>query len=57
VQYRQLGGQWIPARLAMLAMGETVAVGMMCCTPERAGLDVTFRDFIVAPPISRDLHG
>jgi uncharacterized protein len=56
VQYRQPGGQWTAARLAMLAMGESVAVGMMCCTPERAGLEVTFGDFTVGAAISRDLH-
>ncbi len=56
VQYRLPGGGWIATRLAMLAMGESVAVGMMCCTPQRAGLEVTFRDFAVGAAISRELH-
>ena len=56
VQYRPSGGAWTAARLAMLAMGESVAVGMMCCTPEREGLEVIFRDFTVGAAISRDLH-
>jgi regulation of enolase protein 1 (concanavalin A-like superfamily) len=56
VQYRLPGGHWIAARLAMLSMGERVAVGPMCCTPERQGLQVAFRDFAVGPPIARDLH-
>jgi regulation of enolase protein 1 (concanavalin A-like superfamily) len=30
---------------------------MMCCTPERAGLEVDFRHFAVGPAIARDLHG
>jgi len=56
VQFRLPGEAWLMARLAMLAMGETVQVGPMCCTPERAGLEVTFRDFGVGPAISRELH-
>jgi uncharacterized protein len=56
VQYRTSGSDWRMARLAMLPMGETVAVGMMCCTPERSGLEVTFHNFAVKPPISRQLH-
>jgi uncharacterized protein len=56
VQYRVGDEPWRMGRLAMLPMGESVRVGMMCCTPERAGLEVTFRDFCVGPPISRDLH-
>lgn len=57
VQYRLPGGSWTAARLAMLGMGESVEVGMMCCTPERAGLEVTFRDFTVGAAISKALHG
>ena len=56
VQYRLGTKQWRMIRLAMLAMGEMVDVGMMCCTPERAGLHVTFRNFTVGAPIARDLH-
>jgi regulation of enolase protein 1 (concanavalin A-like superfamily) len=26
----------------------------MCCSPERAGLEATFRDFRIGAPISRD---
>ena len=57
VQFQLPGESWRLARLAMLPMGETVDVGMMCCTPERAGLEVTFRGFAVQPAISRELHG
>lgn len=56
VQYRLPGDAWRMIRLAMLPMGETVQVGMMCCTPERAGLEVSFDDFEVGAPIRRDLH-
>lgn len=57
VQYQLAGEPWRMIRLGMLPMQETVDVGMMCCTPERAGLDVTFRNFTVGAPIARDLHG
>ena len=56
VHCRLPGGHWRMIRLAMLDMGDSVEAGMMCCTPERAGLDVTFRDFRVGPPIARVLH-
>ena len=28
----------------------------MCCTPERAGLEVAFSAFQVSPPPDKDLH-
>jgi regulation of enolase protein 1 (concanavalin A-like superfamily) len=31
-------------------------VGPMCCTPERAGLQVTFSDWTLAPHLGKDLH-
>ncbi|MFB9412242.1 DUF1349 domain-containing protein [Dactylosporangium matsuzakiense] len=48
------GGQWQLLRLAYLDLPATVDVGVMCCSPERAGLSATFRDFRLGPPISRD---
>ncbi len=56
VQYRLPGEAWRMIRLAMLPMGETVQIGMMCCTPERAGLEVRFENFEVGASIPRDLH-
>jgi regulation of enolase protein 1 (concanavalin A-like superfamily) len=41
-------------RLGHLDLPATVDVGVMCCSPERAGLAATFRDFRIGPPISRD---
>ncbi|RWO01664.1 DUF1349 domain-containing protein, partial [Mesorhizobium sp.] len=35
---------------------KTVDVGMMCCSPQREGFEVTFGDFSVGPAISRELH-
>ena len=56
VQFKTHTGYWTMARLAMLSYVKDVKVGVMCCTPKRAGLVVKFEDFVVAPAISRDLH-
>jgi regulation of enolase protein 1 (concanavalin A-like superfamily) len=47
-------GGWQLVRLGHLDMADTVEVGVMCCSPQRAGLEVTFRGFRVGEPISRD---
>jgi hypothetical protein len=44
-------------RLAYLPAAPVVKVGPMCCSPQRAGFAVRFRDFSIRPPISSDLHG
>ncbi|MDX8482554.1 DUF1349 domain-containing protein [Mesorhizobium sp. VK24D] len=46
-----------PVRLAYFPPSASVDIGMMCCSPQRAGFEVAFRDFLVGPPISRELHG
>jgi regulation of enolase protein 1 (concanavalin A-like superfamily) len=43
-------------RLAFLNMPETVAVGPMCCSPLREGLEVTFQSVEFAEPRPRELH-
>jgi regulation of enolase protein 1 (concanavalin A-like superfamily) len=48
---------WRMLRLAYLPMPETCLVGVMCCSPERAGFEVRFTDFTVGEPIPRNLHG
>ncbi|TIT38870.1 MAG: DUF1349 domain-containing protein, partial [Mesorhizobium sp.] len=35
---------------------KSVDVGMMCCSPQREGFEVTFSDFAIGPPIARELH-
>ncbi|MEV4348202.1 DUF1349 domain-containing protein [Actinoplanes sp. NPDC049596] len=47
-------GSWHLARLGYLDLPETVDVGVMGCSPEREGLEVTFHDFRIGAPISRD---
>jgi regulation of enolase protein 1 (concanavalin A-like superfamily) len=50
------GKLWPLMRLAPFPKGASYVVGPMCCTPERAGLEVEFSDFSVTPPLGKDLH-
>lgn len=56
VHTRNNDGDWQLLRLGHLDIGPTVDVGVMCCSPERAGLVATFRDFRVGPPMTGDLE-
>ncbi|WP_240796352.1 DUF1349 domain-containing protein [Streptomyces sp. RFCAC02] len=56
VQYRRADGGWQLLRLGYLPLPETCLVGVMCCSPERAGFTARFTDFAVTAPIPRDLH-
>ncbi|SEN78504.1 hypothetical protein SAMN04488003_1364 [Loktanella fryxellensis] len=50
------GQRWPLLRLCPFPMADTYLVGPMCCTPEWAGLTVRFSDFLVGPPLGKDLH-
>jgi uncharacterized protein len=54
VHCRSGDGPWQLLRLGHLDLPATIDVALMCCSPKRAGLEATFRDFRIAPPISRD---
>jgi uncharacterized protein len=56
IQYKTPGENWHMARLAMLDMPQRVWIGMMCCSPGRAGLNVMFENFSVGAPVDRALH-
>jgi len=57
VQYFNTREQaWTPVRLAYFPPTKSVDVGVICCSPERAGFTVRFRDFTIGPPIARQLH-
>jgi uncharacterized protein len=47
---------WQMTRLAYLPPSTSVDVGVMCCSPEREGFEVVFRDLTIGAPISRQLH-
>ncbi|WP_412753705.1 DUF1349 domain-containing protein [Krasilnikovia sp. M28-CT-15] len=49
-------GGWRLLRLGYLDLPESVQVGVMCCSPQRAGFGASFTGFTVTEPISRELH-
>ena len=55
VQYLR-DGAWQLTRLAYVDLPDSVDVGVMACSPERAGFRASFTDFSIGAPISRDLH-
>ena len=56
VQASADGRRWGLVRLAPFPKAASYLVGPMCCTPERAGLEVRFTEFRLGPPLGRDLH-
>lgn len=56
VQYSADGKHWPLLRLAPFPQAERYLVGPMCCTPQRAGLEVAFSDFSVQAALAKDLH-
>jgi regulation of enolase protein 1 (concanavalin A-like superfamily) len=50
------GRRWPLVRLCPFPVAARYAVGPMCCTPERAGLEVLFSDFTVTTSTGRALH-
>lgn len=56
VQRQDMQGTWHLVRLGHLDLPDKAQVGLMCCSPERAGFRAVFRDFQIGPAISRDLH-
>lgn len=56
VQVSHDGLRWPLVRLAPFPDAAACRVGPMCCTPERAGLAVSFSGFSVGPPLGRELH-
>lgn len=55
VQFAVGGAEWQMARLCPFPSGEA-QVGVMACSPQREGFVARFRDILVGPPISRQLH-
>jgi regulation of enolase protein 1 (concanavalin A-like superfamily) len=55
VQVRRPDGGWMMTRLGYLDAGPAT-VGVMACSPERAGLVASFHDYICGPAIDRALH-
>lgn len=55
IQYSIAGTPWRMARLAPFSDADA-RVGVMACSPERAGFEASFKGIEVGPPISRKLH-
>jgi uncharacterized protein len=55
VQVKTPAGVWLMARLGALSAAPA-QVGIMACSPERAGFRATFTDFTLGPAIDRRLH-
>jgi regulation of enolase protein 1 (concanavalin A-like superfamily) len=55
VQFSVAGSPWQMARLCPFTPGDA-RVGMMACSPQRAGFEASFAGFAVGPAISRELH-
>lgn len=55
-QYSVDGIVWPLLRLAPFPVADAYRVGPMCCTPQRAGLEVIFSQFSVQPALQKQLH-
>lgn len=56
LQYSIDGLSWPLLRLCQLPAGLSWSVGVMCCTPERQGLAVSFTDIQLLPLLDKALH-
>lgn len=55
VQVQRPDGSWLMTRLGSLAAGPA-QVGVMACSPERAGFTASFDHYTCGPAIDRTLH-
>lgn len=56
IQYSSNGKTWPLLRLLEWNATEHLFVGAMCCTPERGGLEVSFSNMSLGPPLGKSLH-
>lgn len=56
VQASTDGHRWPLVRLCPFPEAASYRVGPMCCSPERAGLEVRFSEWKIGPPLGRALH-
>ena len=55
VQVQRPDGSWLMTRLGYLEAGPA-RIGVMACSPERAGFVASFHDYSCGPAIDRSLH-
>lgn len=56
LQYSADGKVWPLLRLAAIDPTRAWRVGVMCCSPKRSGLEVTFSELSLMPANGKDLH-
>jgi uncharacterized protein len=56
IQYSTNGISFSLLRLAYFPPSNDVLVGLMSCSPERAGFSVEFSEFAITEPVVRGLH-
>jgi regulation of enolase protein 1 (concanavalin A-like superfamily) len=56
VRYRLNQDQSQVARVAAFPYEDITQIGMMCCSPERAGFEAEFRNFKVGAAVAPPLH-
>lgn len=56
LQYSADGQEWPLLRLCPFPGGVRHRIGAMCCTPQRAGLQVRFSEFSLTAPLGKALH-
>ncbi|QHM69844.1 DUF1349 domain-containing protein [Mixta intestinalis] len=56
LQYSADGQLWPLLRLCHIASAESCRIGVMCCTPQRAGLEVNFSEIALSPANDKALH-
>ena len=56
IQVSSDGATWPLVRLSPFPRASSYAVGPLCCTPQRSGLEVKFSGFRVQHPMGKDLH-
>lgn len=56
LQYSADGVTWPLLRLAHFPSAQKTLIGVMCCTPQRAGLAVRFHDMTLTAALDKPLH-
>lgn len=56
LQYSVDGQEWLLLRLCPFTGSARHRIGAMCCTPQRAGLQVRFSEFSLTVPLGKALH-
>lgn len=56
VQFRNAANRWQLLRVADFPAKNTLSIGPMACSPQRAGFNAVFTEFTLGPAIDKALH-